>query len=69
MLYSADLRFCKIPRILPEVETCRYSIEFGVGKGWIGFVTNLNLKENSTQHGWIQTNWKTKKEIQCIKSH
>jgi hypothetical protein len=21
------------------------------------------LKDNSTQHGWIQTNWKTKKEI------
>ena len=55
LLYSVDLRLCKIPRRLTEMERSRYSIKPNAGKGLIGFITNFSVAGEFDPAGWIQT--------------
>ena len=55
LLYSVDLRLCKIPRRLTEMKRSRYSIKPNAGKGLSGFIANFSVVGEFDPADWIQT--------------
>ena len=70
LLYSVDLRLCKISRRLTEMEMSRYSIKSNAGRGLIGFVTNFSITgEFDLRMVGFKLTGKLKRKCRCIKSH